>query len=135
MKQVLTVSCKLQVTPEQVAKIDDLLRAFAEACDYTNRTVKPGLVNEQAIQSLVYNDVRARFGLSSQLAIHTARRVASNRRTAKQKGKSVRKFAPTSATYDERVFSFGNMTGQYPCACWQVGLGLSLPSAITSGDC
>lgn len=68
--------------------------------------MKPGLVNEQAIQSLVYSDVRARFGLSSQLAIHAVRRVASNRKTAKQKGKPVRKFAPTSATYDERVFSF-----------------------------
>ncbi len=106
MKQVLTVSCKLQVTPEQVAKIDELLQAFAEACEYTNRTVKPGLTNEQAMQSLVYSDVRARFGLSSQLAIQAVRRVASNRKTAKQKGKPVRKFAPTSATYDERVFSF-----------------------------
>lgn len=106
MKQILTVSCKLQATPEQIALIDELLQAFADACEYTNRTVKPGLVNEQAIQSLVYNDVRARFGLSSQLAIHAVRRVASNRKTAKQKDKPVRKFAPTSATYDERVFSF-----------------------------
>lgn len=106
MKQILTVSCKLQVTPEQVALVDELLQAFADACEYTNRIVKPGLVNEQAIQSLVYNDVRARFGLSSQLAIHAVRRVASNRKTAKQKNKPVRKFAPTSASYDERVFSF-----------------------------
>jgi len=106
MKQVLTVSCKLQVTPEQLAKIDELLQAFADACEYTNRTVKPGLVNEQAMQSLVYSDVRAKFGLSSQLAIQAVRRVAGNRKTAKQKGKPVRKFAPTSATYDERVFSF-----------------------------
>jgi IS605 OrfB family transposase len=106
MKQVLTVSCKLQVTPEQVAQIDELLQTFADACEYTNKTVKPGLANEQAMQSLVYNDVRARFGLSSQLAIQAVRRVAGNRKTAKQKGKPVRKFAPTSATYDERVFSF-----------------------------
>lgn len=106
MKQVLTVSCKLQVTPEQVALIDELLQAFADACEYTNRTVKPGLTNEQAMQSLVYNDVRARFGLSSQLAIQAVRRVASNRKTAKQRGKPVSNFAPTSATYDERVFSF-----------------------------
>lgn len=106
MKQVLTVSCKLQVTPEQPAQIDELLQAFADACEYTNKTVKPGLVNEQAIQSLVYNDVRVRFGLSAQLAIHAVRRVASNRKTAKHKDKPVRKFAPTSATYDKRVFSF-----------------------------
>jgi IS605 OrfB family transposase len=106
MKQLLTVSCKFQVTPEQVVKIDELLQAFADACEYTNRIVKPGLTNEQAMQSLVYNDVRARFGLSSQLAIQAVRRVAGNRKTAKQKGKPVRKFAPTSAAYDERVFSF-----------------------------
>ena len=106
MKQILTVSCKLQVTPEQVVLIDELLQAFADACEYTNRTVKLGLVNEQAIQSLVYNDVRVKFGLSSQLAIHAVRRVAANRKTAKQKNKPVRKFAPTSATYDDRVFGF-----------------------------
>ena len=106
MKQVLTVSCKLQVTPEQLAKIDELLQAFADACEYTNRTVKPSLLNEQAMQSLVYNDVRAKFGLSAQLSIHAVRRVASNRKTAKQKDKPVRKFAPTSANYDDRVFSF-----------------------------
>ena len=106
MNQVLTVSCKLQVPPEQVALIDELLQAFADACEYTNKTVKPGLTNEQAMQSLVYNDVRARFGLSAQLAIQAIRRVAANRKTAKRKGKQVLKFTPTSAAYDERVFSF-----------------------------
>lgn len=106
MKQVLTVSCKLQPTPEQVAKLDELLQAFAEACEYTNRTVKENLTNELAIQSLVYNDIRARFGLSAQAAIHAVRRVSSNRKTAKQKDLPVIKFSPTSATYDERIFSF-----------------------------
>ena len=106
MNQVLTVSCKLQVPPKQVALIDELLQAFADACEYTNKVVKPGLTNEQAIQSLVYNDVRARFGLSSQLAIQAVRRVAGNRKTAKRKDKPVKQFAPTSANYDERVFSF-----------------------------
>jgi putative transposase len=52
MKQVLTVSCQLQVTPEQVAAIGATLKAFAEACDYVNGTVKPNLMNELAIQSL-----------------------------------------------------------------------------------
>lgn len=106
MKQVLSVSCKLQVVPEQLAKVDELLQAFADACEYTNRTVKENLTNELAIQSLVYHDIRARFGLSSQLAIHAVRRVAGNRKTAKQKDKPVKKFAPTSATYDQRTFSF-----------------------------
>lgn len=106
MKQVLTVSCKLQVTQEQVAKLNNLLKAFADACEYVNRTVKEGLANELAMQSLVYNEVRALFGLSSQLSIHAIRRVAGNRKTAKQKSKPVKSFAPTSATYDVRTFSF-----------------------------
>ena len=106
MKQVLTVSCNLKPTSEQLAKIDELLNAFADACAYVNRTVPEKLTNELAMQSLVYHDVRARFGLSAQLAIHAVRRVSGNRKTAKQKGKPVGKFAPTSATYDVRTFSF-----------------------------
>ncbi|WP_333133260.1 hypothetical protein [Microcoleus sp. D2B6] len=51
MKQVLTVSCKLQVTPEQSLKIDATLQAFANACEYVNQTVPPTLTNELAMQS------------------------------------------------------------------------------------
>lgn len=106
MKQVLTVSCKLQVSPEQSIKIDATLQAFAAACEYVNQTVPPTLMNELAMQSLVYYDVRARFGLSAQLAIHAIRRVSGNRKTSKKDGKPVKSFAPTSATYDGRTFSF-----------------------------
>lgn len=106
MKQILTVSCKIQVSPEQVAKIDATLQAFADACEYVNKTAPPTMVNELAMQSLVYHSVRALFGLSSQLAIHALRRVSGNRKTAKHKGFTVKKFAPTSATYDVRTFGF-----------------------------
>jgi putative transposase len=106
MKQILTVSCKLEVSPEQSIKIDETLRAFADACEYVNQAVPPNLMNELAMQSLVYQDVRAKFGLSAQLAIHAIRRVSGNRKTAKKDGKPVKSFAPTSATYDARIFSF-----------------------------
>jgi len=106
MNQVLTVSCKLQVSPEQSNKIDATLQAFAAACEYVNQTVVPTLTNELAMQSLVYHEVRARFGLSAQLAIHAIRRVSGNRKTSKKDGKPVKSFAPTSATYDVRTFSF-----------------------------
>jgi len=106
MKQVLTVSCKLNVSAEQLSKIEETLKAFADACEYANRIIPEKLTNELAMQSLVYHDVRARFGLSAQLAIHAIRRVSGNRKTARQKGKPVGKFAPTSATYDVRTFSF-----------------------------
>ena len=83
MKQVLTVSCKIEVTPEQSIKIDATFQAFASACEYVNQTVPPNLTNELAMQSLVYYNVREIFGLSAQLAIHAIRRVSGNRKTAK----------------------------------------------------
>jgi putative transposase len=97
---------RLQVTPEQVAELAATLKACADACEYVNGTVKPNLMNEVAIQSPVYQDVRAKFGLSSQLAIHAIRRVAGSRKTAKKDGEPVKGFKPTSATYDVRTFSF-----------------------------
>ena len=105
MKQVLTVSCKLNVGAQQLLKIEELLNAFADACEYVNRTIDEKLTNEVAMQSLCYHDVRARFGLSAQLAIHAIRRVSGNRKTSKKDGKPVKSFAPTSATYDARTFS------------------------------
>jgi putative transposase len=106
VKQVLTVSCKIEVKLEQLPKIGATLQAFADACIYVNGEVDPKLTNEIAMQSLVYQDVRSKFGLSSQLAIHAIRRVSGNRKTAKQKNRPVKKFAPTSVTYDSRTFSF-----------------------------
>jgi IS605 OrfB family transposase len=106
MKQVLTVSCKLNISAEQLPKIEETLKAFADACEYVNQTLDSKLTNEVAMQSLCYHDVRARFGLSAQLAIHAIRRVSGNRKTAKKDGKPVTSFAPTSATYDSRTFSF-----------------------------
>lgn len=106
MKQVLTVACKIKVAPEQVAKVRDTFQVFCDACIYVNQEVPEKLTNELAMQSLVYYDVRAKFGLSAQLAIHAIRRVSGNRKTAKQKGKVVKQFAPTSVTYDVRTFSF-----------------------------
>jgi putative transposase len=58
------------------------------------------------MQKLVYSDVRSKFGLSANLAIQALRRVCANRKTARQKGFNVRKFSPTSVSYDARIFSF-----------------------------
>lgn len=104
MKQVLTVSCKIVVAPEQLPKVDNTLKVFANACDYVHQEVPENLTNEIAMQSLIYQSVRQQFGLPSQLAIHAIRRVSGNRKTAKAKGDKVKSFAPTSATYDSRTF-------------------------------
>lgn len=106
MQQVLTIVCKINPTPLQVAKIDATLKAFADACNYINDTVDPKLTNNVRIQTLVYKQVREQFGLSANLAIRAINRVAGNRKTAKKDDKPVLKFKPTSADYDARIFAF-----------------------------
>jgi len=106
MKQVLTLVCKLQPTPEQVVKIEATLKAFADACNYTNELVKPKITSSATIQSIVYEDLREKFGLAANLAVRACARVGANRSCAKHKGKPVKHFLPTSADYDARIFSF-----------------------------
>ncbi|MCU0546960.1 MAG: transposase [Oscillatoriaceae cyanobacterium Prado104] len=106
MEQVLTLVCKLQPTPEQVAQIEATLQAFAAACNYANEVVKSPTTSKTTIQNLVYQELRSQFGLSSNLAVRACARVGANRKTAKLKGKPVKAFQPTSADYDARIFAF-----------------------------
>ncbi|HEY9783748.1 MAG TPA: transposase [Leptolyngbyaceae cyanobacterium] len=106
MKQVLTLVCKLNPTQQQVVKIEATLKAFADACNYTNQKIKPNITSKTTIQNIVYEDLRSMYGLAANLAVRACARVGSNRLTAKQKGKPVKSFKPTSADYDQRIFAF-----------------------------
>lgn len=106
MKQVLTLVCKLNPTPEQVVKIEATLKAFADACNYANKQVKPKITSKLTIQGIAYEDLRSRFGLAANLAIRACARVGANRLAAKHKGRPVKTFKPTSADYDQRIFAF-----------------------------
>ncbi len=106
IKQVTTVACKLKVPVKFVAEVEETLQAFADACEWVNQNTPSELTSKTKMQKLVYNDVRLRFGLSSNLAIQALRRVCGNRKTARQKNRNVRKFSPTSVSYDARIFSF-----------------------------
>ena len=106
MNQVLTLVCKLQPTLEQVALIEATLKAFADACNYTNQIVKPSITSSVSIQNLVYPELREQFGLSANLAVRACARVGANRKTAKLKDKPIKCFQPTSADYDARIFAF-----------------------------
>lgn len=106
MEQTLTLVCKLQPTPEQCIKIDALLVAFADACNFANQSVKSSITSKMTIQNLVYQQVRGQFGLSANQAVRVCARVGANRKTAKLKGKTVNAFKPTSADYDARIFAF-----------------------------
>ncbi len=106
MKTILSISCKLITQDDQVAKLEATLANFAAACNWINQSVDPKLTNNVRIQSLVYEQVRTQFDLSANLAIRAINRVAGNRKTAKQKGKPVKDFKPTSVDYDARIFAY-----------------------------
>ncbi|MEH1812612.1 MAG: transposase [Nostoc sp.] len=118
MEQVLTMVCKLNPTPQQVAQIEATLKAFADACNYANEQVKPQITSKTTIQNLVYQDLRSKFLLSANLTVRACARVGANRKTAKQKNKPVKFFKPTSADYDARIFAFREKD-------WTVSLTLS----------
>jgi putative transposase len=104
--QVLTVSCKIQVSAEQSAKLDALSVRFAEACNWINENTPSELKNQIAMQALIYHEARLKFELSANLTIQAVRRVCGNRKTAGQKGKKVKAFKPGSVSYDARTFAF-----------------------------
>lgn len=104
--QVLIVSCKLQVEPELAQEIDATLQAFADCCNWINQTVDPKVTGRLAIHKDVYHLAKQSFGLPANLVCQAILRVASNRKTAKVKKQPVKKFKPTSAGYDARVFTF-----------------------------
>ncbi len=106
MKQVLTIVCKLQPTPAQVSLIETTLKAFADACNYANQTVKPNITSSTSIQNLVYPALREQFRLSANLAVRVCARVGANRKTAFLKDRPIKGFQPTSADYDARIFAF-----------------------------
>jgi putative transposase len=114
MTQVLTVSCKLKVSPSQAAKLDATMDAFVQALNWVNQNTPEKVVNAVKLQSLCYYQIRARFGLSSNLARTTSRlrdqqvcrRLAGARKVARQKNRPVKAFKGGFATYDARIFSF-----------------------------
>lgn len=106
MNQVLTISCKLKVSESQAVKLDATLDAFMQALNWVNQNTPEKIVNAVKLQSLCYYEIRARFGLSSNLAQQVCRRVAGSRKVAKQKNRPVKAFKLGFVTYDARIFSF-----------------------------
>lgn len=102
MYLVNTVSCRLEVDEKKISHLEATLMRFAEACDFIHHNTPNTLKNTLALQALVYQEVRKRFGLSANLTLQAIRRVASARA-----GKDLPlSFAPTRISYDARIFSF-----------------------------
>ena len=106
MSQILTISCKLKVSQSQAAKLDATMDAFVQALNWVNQNMPEKIVNAVKLQSLCYYEIRARFGLSSNLAQQVCRRVAGARKVARQRNRPVKEFKRRFVAYDARIFSF-----------------------------
>jgi IS605 OrfB family transposase len=106
MQQVLTLVVKLQVDSNQQQLLIDTANAFASACNWIHQNVNPKLTNNNSIQAVCYQDVKQQFGLTANHVVRACARVGANRLTAKQKGKKVKYFKPTSFDCDARTFRF-----------------------------
>jgi len=106
MNQVLTLVVKLQVSTEKQQLLFDTASAFASACNWINQNINPNLTNRNSIQAVCYKNVKDQFGLTANHVVRACARVGANRLTAKQKGKKVKSFKPTSFDCDARTFRF-----------------------------
>jgi IS605 OrfB family transposase len=106
MEQLLTLVTRLQVDTNQQQLLIDTANAFSSACNWINQNVNPNLTNKNSIQAVCYKDVKDQFGLTANHVVRACARVAANRLTAKQKGKKVKYFKPTSFDCDARTFRF-----------------------------
>ena len=99
-----TIACKLAPTAEQRGELDATLTAFANACNFIADVARrEHTTNKVKIQHACYQEVRAQFGLSANLAIRAIARVCA---ALKVKSKAHSTFDPTSIDYDQRIFSF-----------------------------
>lgn len=88
MEQILTLVCKLQPTPEQVAKIEVTLKAFAGACNYANQTVKPAITNKRTRHGTI--ELRQTDGNYPEVILAIAPLVYSAADRVRQDGLTVR---------------------------------------------
>lgn len=104
MDSIRTISCKLSTTDYQALHIKATVEAFADACNYVadwGREYKISRQND--LHKGCYFEIRARFGLSANLAVRAIARVAPRLQKAKTRD-SV--FKPASIDYDARIFRF-----------------------------
>jgi putative transposase len=99
---IRTLTASLRPTPEQAKALLNTMEAFNAACNYASMAAwESRTFRNYDLRKLCYYDVRARFGLTAQLAQHAIKKVADAYKVSKLKKAE---FRPRGAvTYDARV--------------------------------
>lgn len=101
----LTVKVKLLPAPEQKASLIKTIEVFNESCNYISHIAfEKKTFGQIGLHHLVYHDVRAKFGLSAQMAVRATGKVSESYKAEK---KTLHVFKKHSAiVYDQRILSF-----------------------------
>jgi putative transposase len=72
MKIVRTLKIKLSLSEEQISMVNKTLEAFLDALNYASKVSFDNgeISNKPTLQKIVYNDLRAKFDLKSQMAVN-----------------------------------------------------------------
>jgi putative transposase len=83
MSQVITAKLKLNLTTEQKALVCQTALAYRDALNYTSQVAFDAgkTSNGAKLQKAVYNELRSRFGLGSQMACNVPRQVSGTYKT------------------------------------------------------
>ncbi len=99
---VRTLTISLCPTPEQAKALLDMMEAFNAACNYVSGIAWESCTFRHfALRKRCYYEVRARFGLTAQLAQHAIKKVADAYRVSQAKQTEFRPYG--AVTYDARV--------------------------------
>ena len=100
-----TLIVKLAPTPEQHVALLATMERFNEACNYVaDVAFEQKSANKFALQKLVYQTLRERFGLSSQMAVRVVGKVTEAYKRDKTKRVQFRKHG--AIVYDQRILSW-----------------------------
>lgn len=96
---------KLRVDDDTRQRITETVKRFHEAATWLgSQAVSSGVVRQYDLQRSYYADLRARFGLSAQMAVRAAAEVAASLKVSPTKRPV---FRPLGAMpYDQRILSF-----------------------------
>lgn len=102
-----TIRCQMVPTPVMVSQLRATAEAFATGCQYAlDEARRTGVTHAVALQRATYREIRARFGLSANLAVRAIRRASAALTAAKRRGRPPLLFRPTSIDYDARIFAY-----------------------------
>jgi IS605 OrfB family transposase len=108
---IRTICCKLDVTAEQAAAIDDALDRYADACNAVADACRAlGSTNRVDVHHACYREIRRWFGLA---ANHAVRAIARTCIALKVPEKADSAFRPTSLDLDARTFRFHEADGSF----------------------